>query len=305
METTERHFYRRLNRYRRWVQVLSLLLFAAIPVLNGYGIHTLIGTLYSLSIGDLDIADPVMVLQTVLLSRQIYVPLLLAVWVPVVIAWLFGRVFCSWVCPQNTLSEWIDAVQQRLFARRWKQVHHFKYGKNPHAAWYWLIFGLLILLTAVLGVPLLAYLSAPGIITSSLSQAILQHHVGVEILLVLGVLVVEAAIFRRFWCKYGCPVGAGLALFQGRRSLRVHFNSDLCDCKPGTAPCYAECPLHLAPKETATLYPYCFNCGLCVTFCEKAGRALTFGFSAADPMGNAPRDIDSKPFQLIQVSRHK
>ncbi len=305
MNAKNNHTYRRLNRYRRWVQTLSLLLFVAVPVLNGYGIHAIVGTLYSISIGELDMADPVMVLQTILLTREIYLPLLLAAVVPVVIAWLFGRVFCSWVCPQNTLSEWSDALQQRFFPKRWKREHHFKFGRNPSAVWYWLIFAALLLITVILGLPLLSYVSAPGIITSFLSQAILGLGVGAEIVLVLAIFAIEAALFRRFWCKYACPVGAGLALFQGRRSLRVQFNTEMCDCKPGTAPCYAVCPLHLAPKDIETLYPYCFNCGLCVAFCENAGHALTFGFGAAGSQGGASRHVEKKPFQLIQVSRHK
>ena len=273
--------YQRLNRLRRLVQIITLLGFVLIPILNGFGIHFFMGTLYSLSIGELDIVDPLMALQTILLTRDIYLPLVIAAGLPIAVALIFGRVFCSWMCPQNTLSEWVDWLQRKLFHRRWVKEHHFKYGRNPASFWFWLIFGFLLIATLIAGFPLLAYLSAPGIITSTLSQAVLGMGIGVEILLVVIILLIEAAIFRRFWCKYFCPVGAFLALFRTARTWRISFQPQACDCKPGTAPCYTVCPLHLAPKETESLYPYCINCGLCVAFCENAGKALVMSFNPA------------------------
>ncbi len=268
-------FYHRLNHLRQVAQILSIIFFLAIPILNGWGIHAILGTLYSLSIGGLDIADPVMVLQTILLTKEIYLPLLLAGLLPIVIALIFGRVFCSWICPQNTISEWIDTLEKKMFPKRWRRVHHFKRGNNPSAIWYWLILSLFIVLAPILGFPLLSYLSAPGIITSTISQGILGMGTGLEIAIVLLIFIVEAALLRRWWCKYVCPVGAFLALFRGRKTLRLSYDHARCDCKPGTAPCYSVCPLHLAPKETERIYPYCFNCGLCVAFCERTGGALT------------------------------
>ncbi|MDZ7291553.1 MAG: 4Fe-4S binding protein [candidate division KSB1 bacterium] len=299
-------FYHRLNRLRQVVQILSIIFFIAVPILNGFGIHAILGTLYSLSIGGLDIADPLMVLQTILLTKAIYLPLLLAALLPIVLALVFGKVFCSWMCPQNTISEWIDAAEKKIFPKRWRRVHHFKRGKNPRAVWYWLILSLFIVLVPIFGLPLLSYLSAPGIITSAISQGLLGMGVGLEIAIVLSILVIEAILLRRWWCKYACPVGAFLALFRARKTLRLFYEHQACDCKPGTAPCYSVCPLHLAPKETATVYPYCFNCGVCVAFCENTGsRALSLQFGEIKkPEENASR-AQYAPLKLVHIARQR
>lgn len=272
------HFYKRLNRIRKIVQVLVILFFILIPILNGFDINFVLGTLYSLSIGELDITDPVMVLQTILLTKNIYVPLLIAALLPIIIAFIFGKVFCSWICPHNTVTEWITSLQKKWFSKRWRREHHYKRGKNPNAVFYWTILAVLSIAMLILGFPLLSYLSFPGIITTSISQGILNMSIGIEILLIVLILMVEAALFRRFWCKYACPVGAFLALFRNRNTMHVSFDSAICNCKAGTTPCYSTCPLHLAPKELPTLYPYCINCGLCISFCENAGRALSLQF---------------------------
>ncbi len=277
METATRsHQYQRLNTARKAVQILSVLFLIAVPVLNWMGIHAILGTLYSISIGELDIVDPAMAFQTILLTREVYGPLLVAILVPIGLALVFGRVFCSWICPHNTISEWLDALHLRLSKKRWREAHPARVQVNPHPVYTWGLLGVLALLMMVLGFPLLSYLSMPGIISSQISQAILGMGIGLELGLVVLVLVIEFVLFRRVWCAFLCPVGAVLSMFRTRYTLRVHHDAARCDCRQGSEPCHYLCPLDLAPKH-AHLYPNCFNCGICVAMCEKLGkRALTF-----------------------------
>lgn len=285
-----RFSYRSLNRARQLFQVLALLFLVAVPVLNWLGVHWLLGTLYSLSIGALDIADPAMALQSILLTGSFYIPLLLAAALPVVLALAFGRVFCSWVCPYNSLMDWLDRAEGKLFRKRWLRGHRRDPGGNPRRAIYWAVFGALLLAMLVVGVPLLAYLSAPGILSSALSQGILGMGVGLELALVALLVVAELAIARRVWCKYACPVGATLSLARVPWTLHVAHDSERCTCPAGAAPCSIACPLGLVPREAGRLAPYCYNCGSCVAACEKTRRgALSFSFS---------RDENMKPVEV-------
>lgn len=279
--------YHRLNTTRKAVQILSLLFLVAVPVLNWMGIYDILGTLYSISIGDLDIVDPAMALQTMLLTRDVYAPLLVAMLLPIGLALVFGRVFCSWMCPHNTISEWLDGLYRRLFKRRWRAAHVSREPVNPHPAITWGLLGGLMVLMMVLGIPLLSYLSMPGILTSQISQAILGMGVGLELGLVIVVLVIEFVLARRIWCTVLCPVGAVLSLFRTRYTLRVHHDTVRCECKHETEPCQYACPLNLAPRY-AHLYPNCFNCGICAATCEKLGRqALTLRWGASPVPDNA------------------
>ncbi|MCP4399094.1 MAG: 4Fe-4S binding protein, partial [bacterium] len=115
--------YQRLNWGRRIVQILALLFLVAVPLLNSIGVHWIVGTLYSFSIGELDVVDPLMALQTILLTKTVYLPLLFAVLVPLGLTLIFGRVFCSWICPKNTFSDCLDALSVSLF----------KHSRPPHA----------------------------------------------------------------------------------------------------------------------------------------------------------------------------
>lgn len=269
-------FYKKLNLFRRISQILSILLLIAIPILNVLGVHWLMGTLYSMSIGPVDIADPLISLQTMLLTGKFLPPLLVAVLIPIAIALLFGRVFCSWVCPHNTISEWLDALQKRLFPKRWQKQHTGTGQPNPRPRLYWTILAALLLLTVLLGFPLISYLSAPGVISSQISQVIMGMGVGLEIGLVLLIFVVELAIFRRVWCKWLCPIGAFLALFRTPYTLQIHYDASQCACGHTIEPCHNACPLDLSPKKPDT-YPFCYNCGLCQSACERTGRgAITF-----------------------------
>ncbi len=304
MRPAQDKFYRHLNRIRYAAQIFSLLFLLAVPVLNWLGIHWIIGTLYSLSIGELDITDPVMAVQTILLTRAVYVPLLLAVAAPVLLALVFGRVFCSWMCPQNTFSEWIDLLQKRFFRARWRKVHAMNRGENPKPMLYWAIFAGLVVITAVIGLPLLSYLSLPGIISSQMAQTILGMGMGLEIGLVVLVLAIELVVARRFWCKYLCPVGAMLALFRTDKTMHLRHREAMCDCKSNLEPCHDVCPLHLSPKHGG-VYPYCFNCGLCITVCEKTGnRALVFELGKPSN-GSGARQGDIRSPQLNLISKHQ
>lgn len=148
---------------------------------------------------------------------------------------------------------------------------------------YWSLFAALVLAALLFAFPLLSYLSLPGIISSSISQSILNMGFGIEIALVLLVLLSEIFLARRYWCKYVCPVGAMLAVFRWRRTMRLVYEETQCACHALTEPCHYVCPLQLSPKRE-NVYPYCCNCGLCTSACEKTGKAaLTFGFKRAAP----------------------
>ncbi len=278
-KNTHQRFYSHLTRLRKIVQIFSLLFLIAVPVLNLMGIRWIIGTLYALSIDELDMVDPVMALQTLLLTKSVYMPLLIATIIPLVTSLTFGRVFCSWICPKNTISDWLEVLQKPIIKQRWQTVRFSLIEKNPHPGILWGILAVLLLIVWISGFPLLGYLSMPGIISSQISQTILGMGHGLEFGLVLIIFVVEIVLVQRYWCKYFCPVGACLSIFRIKRTLRIQHKAMLCTCKQEIEPCHAVCPLGLSPKCNHHLYPYCFHCGLCLTACEKTGRrALSYTF---------------------------
>lgn len=272
------NFYKNLNKYRKAIQIFSLLFLVAIPVLILLDIRYIVGNMYSISFWDLDIVDPSMVIQTIVLSKEFYIPLLIAAIIPIALALIFGRVYCSWMCPYNTLLELLELksikrIQRKIFNRKKRK------NENPRTFIYWIIFSVITISTLIIGLPFFTWLSMPGIISSEIFAIIIGFNVGIDLLLFGIIFSSEVIIGRRYWCKYICPVGATLALFKSKYSMKINYNENACDCAAYAEPCASNCPLNLRPKEKM-LYPYCFNCGRCIKVCEQTGNsALTFSFS--------------------------
>jgi len=288
----EKFVYKHISLLRRIIQISTVIFIFIVPLLNKAGINHITGTFYSISVGNLDIVDPALMLQTILLTKQIFFPLLLAGLIPLIITLLLGKVFCSWVCPFNLLAEFADRLR-RIIRPGSVKVHN----NNPKPHYYWLVFGSIIMLVAILGVPIISFISMPGLITGQVADLIFAGVVGFEILLVIVILLLEIFIATRFWCKYACPVGATLALFRFKNTLKIKFTASKCVCSTNTIlKCNAACPLQLDPRNPG-IYPYCYNCGECVDACRHNGQALLFSFQSED------KKIERQPMPKIRKKR--
>jgi len=80
-------------------------------------------------------------------------------------------------------------------------------------------------------------------------------------------------LIARFWCRYLCPMGALLSLFNRASFLRIRLRSDLCaDC----GACTAECPMGIEPHRDHDDHN-CIKCGDCTDACPSG--ALSIGWS--------------------------
>jgi len=269
MKKVEKFINSHLHLLRRISQIGSLVLIIAIPFLNKSGINILKGTYYSISIGELDIIDPAIALQMILLTKSILITVLLMMIVPVVLAMILGKVFCSWACPFNFIAELLGKLKKS------PSIH----SRNPKTFHYWTIFGIILLSMTVFGIPIIVFISMPGQISALIADAIFNGILGIEILLVIVILAIEFLFNRNFWCKYVCPVGATLSLFRIKKTIKVTYEPNKCAKCEGKkdSPCIAVCPLNLNPRLSGA-YPYCYNCFECVNTCRKNGGALNISF---------------------------
>ncbi len=273
----EAFIQRHITILRRSVQWAAVILIILIPLLNRWGYHELTGTYYSISLWNLDIIDPAMMVQTILLSKEATFVLLLAGFIPLLFAFFFGKVFCSWMCPYNLIAEYATRLKS-IFKRDRDERHNI----NPKMHYYWFILGAILSVIAVSGLPLIAFISLPGLISSQLSDLLFSGTIGIEIALVFLILVLEQAGGKRFWCKYVCPVGAMLAVPRWRRTLDIHYEPRRCQVQCSrdkqSFACNVACPLDLDPRQRG-IHPYCYNCGACVEVCQQSGSgALSFTF---------------------------
>lgn len=88
-----------LKASRRTLQVLTVVAFIIIPILNRSRYSLVYGNFLSFHAFGVPLADPLAVLQLTIKNFYLTLDNLIGVAIPMVIAFLAGTVFCSWVCP--------------------------------------------------------------------------------------------------------------------------------------------------------------------------------------------------------------
>jgi ferredoxin len=209
---------------------------------------------------------------------------------------LYGRVFCSTVCPFGTLQDILTRLAEKLRKRR-RRVR-FRYSR-PHN----FLRHTLLLLTAVsllsgslLGVELLDPFSNFGRIVVGLVRPlfIALHNLTVHVLegwdlyllyplewklghwlvlgfplLMLGLIGVMAARKGRLFCNTLCPVGTLLGLVSRFALFRIEIDKARCSlCAQCSMECKAGC-IHLKRQEVD--FTRCVGCFNCLAACPELG----------------------------------
>jgi len=180
------------------------------------------------------------------------------------LALLFGPVFCGWVCPFGAFQEWLGKIGKRLFKKRY---NHFIPPKVDRVLRY-LRYGVLVwvlTVTAVSGALLFANLDP--------YHALFKFWTGtvaLPALILLVVITIGSFFVERPWCKYACPYGALLGLFNKIRIFKICRNSETCvSCQK----CSRSCPMNIdvCRDETVTSLS-CISCYECTSArnCPKA-----------------------------------
>ncbi|GAB4185550.1 MAG: hypothetical protein Kow00108_23020 [Calditrichia bacterium] len=255
-----------IQRLRRLIQILALMFILLIPVLNKLDIHYITGTYFSFSFWGFHIVDPSMVLQQLLLENGLSFSAYIGAGIIVVLAIITGRAFCSWICPYFLLRELLN---------KFRPQPYLQINKNPSRLQFWIIPLIIAIIVFMSKIPVMTYISFPGILSGAIADLILEGIFGIGVFIVVLVVLIELLLNKRFWCKYICPVGATLALFRTNISLSVRYNPSRCNCLGKFSPCNNVCPLHLNPKSD-NLYPTCNNCGECIQTCNQFGKALQY-----------------------------
>lgn len=261
----------RIRRWRLLVQTGAFLLIVVTPFLNFYlHIDFVQGWFQSLGIGKMWIVSPLEGLESLLVAKIIYMPLLISMVLPLLVALFLGRVFCGWVCPIHFLSDLSDRLI-RLITR--KKFLKDRLLLPRQILWFVLICELIF--TMVLGTPLFVFLSPPGLVGREIMRAVFFHTVALEFLVVVAVLVANL-ITRRMFCRYFCPLGALLAFVGGKRQLKIRYDHESCtQC----GLCHRSCPLGLDPVAGEGQSLHCWNCGECVESCKVGSLRLAWGKS--------------------------
>ena len=244
---------------RRLSQAIFLSLFLLGP---WFGIWWVKGNFSgSLTFDILPLTDPFIAVQGMVAGHwPEMIALIGAVLVGVAYALIGGRVFCSWVCPINPVTDVASWLHRQLdLPKGWQPKRGTKY----------------VMLAMVLGVSFLTGTVAWEFVNPiSMLHRGLIFGAGFAWTLAIGVFLFDLLLARRGWCGHLCPVGAFYGLLGRKSLLRVTAQKRAAcdDCMD----CFAVCPEMqvIAPalrgKEADTpliLSPDCTNCGRCIDVC--------------------------------------
>jgi len=247
---------------RRISQLGILALFLAGP---WFGIWLLKGNLNaSMALDVLPLTDPYVLLQTLFAGHQPELTGIIGALIVLVFYLLIGgRVFCSWVCPVNIVTDTAHWLRDRLGISGASRL--------SRTTRYWVMGATLILATAT-----------GSVVWETINPVSMVHRgiifgMGMAWLIILAVFMLDFIVSRRAWCGHLCPVGAFYSLLGTHSLLRVRADArDQCnDCMD----CFMVCPEQqvirpalkgedkgIGPVITS---PNCTNCGRCIDVCAK------------------------------------
>ena len=259
---------------RRASQLLVLLAFLAGP---WFGVWIAKGNLSSsLTLGVLPLTDPLLVLQTLATGHLPYSSALIGAAIVLVFYLLFGgRLFCSWVCPVNVVTDAAAWSRRRL---------GIKTGRVPDAnTRNWLLGGILVA-AAVTGTLVWEWVNPVSLLHRGLIFGM-----GGGLFVIVGIFIYDLLMASRGWCGHLCPMGAFYGLLGKKSLVRISAaKRKACD---DCMDCFAVCPepqvIRPALKGVGQDHPLildadCTTCGRCVDVCGKDVFRITTRFNRSE-----------------------
>ena len=191
---------------------------------------------------------------------------ILAIAIVLALTILFGRIYCSTICPLGVMQDGISHVSV-LAKRARKNRRPFRYRKELKWLRYgiWLLFVLALVFGLQSAVAVLAPYSAYGRIVTSIVrfQPGTVLAVAAATLLVTGLL---AWFTGREYCNIICPVGTTLSFFSRFAVFRPVIDASKCrNCKACENNCKAGC-IDIANHKID--YSRCVDCFDCLGSCK-------------------------------------
>ncbi len=249
--------------YRRLVQLGTLLLFFGTAHWGGtlFDQPVLQGNLSaSKLLGLIPLADPFATLQIFLTGHFLHKDVLIG---SIIISFFYlvlgARVWCSWVCPINMITDLAGWIRKKLKIRDYYRVH-----RNLRYA----LLVVSLIVTILMGVAAFEWISPISIFHRGLLFGI-----GTGWIAILVIFLFDLFIIKHGWCGHLCPLGAFYAVLgKIAAPIRISFDTPTCT---HCIECVRVCPepqvldFKKAGKHNMITSSECSNCGRCITVCPE------------------------------------
>jgi ferredoxin-type protein NapH len=219
---------------------------------------------FSYTLGFLPLTDPYVALQSLATGHLPETLGMLGLAITLIFYLLVGgRVYCSWVCPVNVVTDAAGWLRDRLGIKGASSLS----SKTR----YWIL-GMTLLGSAITGVVLWELINPVSMLHRGLIFGL-----GTAWTVVIAIFLFDLFVMSRGWCGRLCPVGAFYGLLGHWSSIRVRAPQRAAcnDCMD----CFEVCPepqvIRPALKGQnkgvgpVILASNCTNCGRCIDVCSK------------------------------------
>ena len=216
--------------------------------------------------GQLSIVNFTAVIQSVLAQRSLafflYDPMTVLLWLFVAVTFfVWGRgTFCGWLCPFGALQELISKVTAGLHIQQLrvptvldKQLKRVKYAVLA-----------VILISACISVSWTDRLVEVEPFKTSITLNFVREWPFV--LWALATVLLSSFVYKGY-CRYLCPLGAGMGLLG--RLRRFDWIARRTECGQPCQRCRSDCAYQSIEKSGKVDYDECFQCMDCVVIYES------------------------------------
>ncbi|RFO97301.1 hypothetical protein DIC66_09240 [Rhodoferax lacus] len=216
--------------------------------------------------GQLSVVNFTAVIQALFAQRSLgfflYDPMTVLLWLFVAVTFfVWGRgTFCGWLCPFGALQELISKVTQRLGLKALRvstgldrQLKRVKY-----------VVLAVILISACISVTWTDRLVEVEPFKTSITLNFVRAW---PFVLWAVVTVLLSSFFYKGYCRYLCPLGAGMGLLG--RLRRIDWIARRTECGSPCQRCRSDCAYQAIEKSGAIDYEECFQCMDCVVIYES------------------------------------
>ncbi len=239
------------------ISIMALFIFAPIWLVKGNLASNVV-------LETVPLTDPFLYIQSLLSGYGLELAALIGAGIVILFYLLVGgRVYCSWVCPVNVVTDSAGWLRRKLGMKKKCEL--------SQSLRFWIL-GMVLLISLVAG-NMLWELVNPV----TLAQRGLIYGMGMGWVILVGIFLYDLFWSRNGWCGHLCPMGAFYSLINRFSIGKVKVsNREACD---DCMDCFTVCP------EPQVIRPalkgehghgividdsLCTNCGRCIDICGPA-----------------------------------
>ncbi|MEA1921190.1 MAG: 4Fe-4S binding protein [Pseudomonadota bacterium] len=180
-----------------------------------------------------------------------------------VIALLFRKGFCGWICPVGFIFNLQEALVSR-FRAPWHPPRWLDYPLSLLK--YLFLFFFLYLIAWKMDLSSIErFMHSPYNLMVDAKMLLFFLTPSLTTLMVIASIILASIFLRNFWCHYLCPYGGLLGLLAILSPFQIQRDANLCtNCKK----CELACPQNLlVAQKQVVLNPECVGCLECAAAC--------------------------------------